>query len=713
MNSFVFFHEIGQRFCGFRCDSIVERNPEASYKAVSLDADEIIGFSFLYKVFFHRFIFQVECYIHAASGFFLRMTPVESVTPVNNAINHGSFDFVSFFDGFETAHILDPVEHAVQCVNAENRWRIICGIFFDECIVLKKFRNICPCCGKKVFLYNGQGHSGGAEVFLDAGPDHVEPVEIDVPGQNIRRHIADYRYLYFRKFPVFRTVDGIVGTDMNEEELCKVIGDYDAIITRSQTKVTTKVIDAAKNLKVIGRAGVGIDGIDVAEATKKGITVVNTPESNTIAACEHTIALMLSMTRHIPQAHQSIMEGRWDRKSFTGIQLLNKTVGIIGVGRVGSNVAKRLQAFNMRTIGYDPYIPLERGKQLGVELVDLDSLLKESDYITLHTPLTDETRGMIGKKEIEKMKDGVRIVNASRGAVVDINALADALKSGKVAGAGIDVWPHEPLKPEENPFLGMTNVALTPHLGASTKEAQAGVATDVAIGVMQALHGEPVATAVNASPITKATLHVIQPYFNLCERMGNIAIDLAGGRINRVNVEYTGELADTETAPLTTAVLKGLLAPVLQQTVNFVNARGIAENRHMDVREVKAKKGHYFTNTISLTVDTDKGSHRITGSLFDRKEAKIVSIDHFRVDFEPKGCIIIAPHEDKPGMIGQVASVLGKEHININGMQVGAGKEEGTNVMAVAVDKDIPSAVIPALMNIDGIHDVKVIHCEH
>ena len=459
--------------------------------------------------------------------------------------------------------------------------------------------------------------------------------------------------------------------------------------------------------------GVGIDGIDIAEATKKGITVVNTPESNTIAACEHTIALMLSMTRHIPQAHQSIMEGRWDRKSFTGIQLLNKTVGIIGVGRVGSNVAKRLQAFNMKTIGYDPYITLERGKQLGVELVDLDTLLKESDYITLHTPLTDETRGMIGEKELAKMKDGVRLVNASRGAVVDIKALADALKSGKVAGAGIDVWPNEPLKPEENPFLGMTNVALTPHLGASTKEAQAGVATDVAIGVAQALHGEPVATAVNASPITKATLHVIQPYFNLCERMGNIAIDLAGGRISTVNIEYTGELTDTETAPLTTAVLKGLLSPVLQQTVNFVNARGIAEERHIDVREVKAKKGHYYTNTISLTIDTDKGTHRITGSLFDRKDAKIVSLDHFRVDFEPKGCIIIAPHEDKPGMIGQVASVLGSAGININGMQVGASADKGTNVMAVAVDKDIPTAVLPALMNIDGIHDVKVIHCEH
>ena len=335
--------------------------------------------------------------------------------------------------------------------------------------------------------------------------------------------------------------------------------------------------------KVIGRAGVGIDGIDIPEATAKGITVVNTPESNTIAACEHTLALMLSITRYIPQAHQSIMEGRWDRKSFTGIQLLNKTVGIIGVGRVGSNVAKRLQAFNMKTIGYDPYIPLERGQQLGVDLVDLDTLLRESDYITLHTPLTEET------KEIEKMKDGVRIVNASRGAVIDIDALAEALKTGKVAGAGIDVWTNEPLKPENNPFLGMKNVTLTPHLGASTAEAQTGVATDVARGVADALHGEPVATAVNASPITRATLAVIQPYFNLCERMGNIGIDLADGRISRVSVEYTGELTETETTPLTTAVLKGLLTPILQQTVNFVNARNIAEDRHMEIREGKKR----------------------------------------------------------------------------------------------------------------------------
>ncbi len=501
--------------------------------------------------------------------------------------------------------------------------------------------------------------------------------------------------------------------NMEEEELCRVIGGYDAIITRSQTRITGKVIEAAKNLKVIGRAGVGVDGIDIPAATKHGITVVNTPESNTIAACEHTIALMLAMTRHIPQAHQSIMEGRWDRKSFTGIQLLNKTVGIIGVGRVGSNVAKRLQAFNMRTIGYDPYIPLERGKQLGVELVDLDTLLAQSDYITLHTPLTDETRHMITAKEIAKMKDGVRIVNASRGAVIKIDDLAEALKSGKVAGAGIDVWAKEPLKPEENPFLGMKNVCLTPHLGASTVEAQIGVATDVAKGVADALHGEPVATAVNASPITKSTLAVIQPYFDLCERMGNIGIYLADGHISRVTAEYTGELKDTETAPLTTAVIKGLLTPVLQATVNFVNARNIAEERHMDIREVKAGKGKYFTTSITVTIETDKGSHTITGVLFDRKEAKIVQIDGYLMDFEPKGYLLIVPHADRPNMIGQIAGILGDAGININGMQVGRTAQQGTNIMAVAVSTDLPNDLLVTLRNIDGILDLKVINCEN
>lgn len=501
--------------------------------------------------------------------------------------------------------------------------------------------------------------------------------------------------------------------NMPEEELCRVIGSYDALITRSQTKVTRKVIDAAPRLKVIGRAGVGVDGIDIAAATARGIIVVNTPEANTIAAAEHTVALMLGMTRQIPQAHQSIMEGRWDRKSFMGIQLLNKTVGIIGVGRVGSNVAKRLQAFDMTTIGYDPYISAERGRQLGVALVDLDTLLARADYITLHVPLTKETRSMIGAPEIAKMKDGVRIVNACRGAVIDTQALAEALRSGKVASAGIDVYPEEPLKPENNPFLGMKNVCLTPHLGASTREAQVGVAVDVASGVAAALRGEPVATAVNASPITKHTLSVIKPYFNLCERMGNIGICLAEGQISQITVAYTGELTKTETSPLTTAVLKGLLSPVLQETVNDVNAPGIAERRHMDIREIKGGKDPYFSTTVTVTVRTDQGMHQMTGVLFDKKEARIVRIDAYRVDLTPSGYFLIVPHEDKPGMIGQMATILGKAGININGMQVSRTTKEGTNMMAVALEKDIPRDILLQLKSIHGILDIKVIHCEH
>ena len=274
-----------------------------------------------------------------------------------------------------------------------------------------------------------------------------------------------------------------VKKNLDEQGLIDCIGEYDGLITRSMTHVTEKVIEAATKLKVIGRAGVGVDSIDLKSATVRGIVVVNTPTSNTLAATEHTCAMIMAITRHIPQAHNSLMAGNWDRKTFTGIQLQNKTIGIIGVGRIGSRIAKRMQAMEMKTIGYDPYIPEERFKQLGVEQVDLDTLFKRSDYITMHTPLTKETRGLIGKEEIAKMKDGVRVINVSRGAVLDIYALAEALKSGHVAGAAIDVFPTEPLTKDINPFLGMDNVVITPHLGASTVEAQIGVSVDVSVGI--------------------------------------------------------------------------------------------------------------------------------------------------------------------------------------------------------------------------------------
>ncbi len=504
-----------------------------------------------------------------------------------------------------------------------------------------------------------------------------------------------------------------VKTNMTPEQLAGCIGDYDALVTRSQTKVTKEIIDAADRLKVIGRAGVGVDNIDIPAATAKGIVVLNAPEGNTIAATEHTIAMMMSMTRHIPQAHQSLQEGKWDRKSFDGIQVQGKTLGIIGVGRIGSRVARRMQAMEMTTIGYDPYISDERARQVGVELVDFDTLLAKSDYITIHTPLTAETREMLNAAAIAKMKDGVRIVNCARGGCMDPLAVAEGLKSGKIAGAAIDVYPREPLKKEDNPFLGLPNVVQTPHLGASTVEAQIGVAVDVASGVIDALEGRPVMTAVNMAPIPRSVADVIAPYFTLAERMGTIGIYLADAPITGVEVEYTGSLAQTETQALTTALLKGLLKPILQETVNFVNAPAIAKKRNLNVKEVKSHMTGYFSTAITAVLSTPKGVHRLVGTLFDGKEAKIVEIDGYRVDFKPEGYLLLAPHIDQPNMIGQIATILGRAAININGMQVGSSKEaRGVKIMAIAVGDDIPNELMLRLRGIQGILDVKLINCE-
>lgn len=503
-----------------------------------------------------------------------------------------------------------------------------------------------------------------------------------------------------------------IKTNMPPEELIACIGEYDGLITRSQTQVTEEVIAAATNLKVIGRAGVGVDNINIPAATARGIVVCNAPEGNTIAAVEHTIGMMLAVTRHIPQAHQSIQEGKWDRKSFTGIQLQGRTLGVIGVGRVGSRVAKRMQAFEMNVIGYDPYITEERARQIGIELVDFDTLLKTSDYITIHTPLTKETRDMIDAEAIAKMKDGVRLVNCARGECFDNQAIAEALKSGKVAGAAIDVYPNEPLTLENNPFLGMFNVVQTSHLGASTIEAQEGVAVDVAYGVIDALNGKPVMNAVNMAPIPKSVAAVIQPYFGLAERMGTIGIYLASGPVKEVEIEYSGELSNTETEHLSTAFLKGMLNPILQDSVNYVNAPGLAKKRNIDVKESKTQKVGYYTTAITARIKTSNGEHIIAGTLFDGKQPKIVQIDQYRVDFTPEGYLLLVPHVDQPNMIGQIATILGKAQININGMQVGNTTESGTNIMAVAVNDDIPNDILLQISGIEGIFDVKLIHCE-
>ncbi len=497
-----------------------------------------------------------------------------------------------------------------------------------------------------------------------------------------------------------------------EDELVKIIGDYDGILTRSQIRFSKRLIEAGKKLKVIGRAGVGVDNIDIATATAQGIVVCNTPESNTIAATEHTCAMILAITRHIPQAHQSIQEGKWDRKSFDGIQLQGKTLGIIGVGRIGSRVAKRMQAMEMTTIGYDPYITEERFKQVGVEPVDFDTLLEKSDYITIHTPHTKETNEIISAEAIAKMKDGVYFINVARGKCMDAQAVAAALKSGKIAGAAIDVYPNEPLTADTNPFLGMPNVVQTPHLGASTKEAQVSVAVDGAHSVVDALLGRPVMTAVNMNPISKEVARVIEPYFGLAERMGTIGAFLAEGAVGQIDIEYTGDLADTETAALSTALLKGFLNPYMLGSVNFINAPEMAKKRNIDVREVKSHHAGYFSTAIKLIVKSKKGEHVVMGTLFDGKVAKIVRIDEYHVDFAPKGILLLVPHIDRPNMIGQMATILGAAQININGMVVGNTTKSDTNIMAIAVDDDIPNNVMLQLKGVEGVLDVKLIDCE-
>lgn len=502
------------------------------------------------------------------------------------------------------------------------------------------------------------------------------------------------------------TVD--VRTKLPPEELIRIIPEYDALVVRSETKVTKEVIEAAVNLKAIGRAGVGVDNIDVEAATQKGIIVMNAPEGNTIAATEHTVAMMMAMTRNIPQAYSSMKQGEWQRSKFTGVEVRGKTLGIVGLGRIGTGVAKRAIAMEMNIVAYDPFITTERAKALGIELKELDDVFAKADFITLHLPLTPETKNLVNQDAFAKMKKGVRIINCARGGVINEQDLAAAIEKGIVAGAAIDVFEKEPVSPD-NPLLKSDKVVVTPHLGASTQEAQVGVAVDVAHGIIAALKGEPVATAVNMAPIPAHVLERIKPFFNLAEKMGCLAVYMADGRIDSIQVEYHGEITEVDTKMLTTAMVKGVLNPVLQETVNYVNAPGIAKMRGIKVTEIKNKHTADFADLITLKINSDKGQHTIGGTLFGQ-EGRIVAIDGHRVDVDPSGWLMISPHINRPGIIGKVGTILGQENINIASMQVGRTSIEGTNIMALGVDANIPSEVLAKIKAVDGIFGAKLVN---
>ena len=433
---------------------------------------------------------------------------------------------------------------------------------------------------------------------------------------------------------LFQKEEGIeveVKIGMTPQELLSCIGSYDALVVRSETKVTAEVLAAAKNMKVIGRAGSGVDNINVTEASKRGIIVMNTPGGNTVTTAEHAISLLLSLVRNIPQATASMREGKWEKKKFMGVEVMDKTLGVIGLGKIGTEVAKRAKGLFMNVIAYDPYISEDAARKLQVELVDLESIYKRSDLITIHVPKNTETSYMINQETIQKMKDGVRIVNCARGGLVDEKALAEALTSGKVAGAALDVFEKEPPSPD-NPLLSIPSVICTPHLGASTEEAQDNVAIAIADQMVDYLKNGTIRNAVNTPSIPQEVLSGIKPFVSLAENMGRLLSQISEGRMQKFTVTFHGEVLNYDVAPITVAAIMGLLKPILQETVNYVNAPILAKEREINVEEIKETATGDFTNLITLTLVTDKGVNTVSGTLFGKANPRIVKINSFTVE---------------------------------------------------------------------------------
>jgi D-3-phosphoglycerate dehydrogenase len=498
-------------------------------------------------------------------------------------------------------------------------------------------------------------------------------------------------------------VDVDVKTELKENELCKILGDYDALLVRSGTDVNAKVIETGRKLKFIGRAGVGVDNINVDAATRKGIIVANAPEGNTLAATEHTMAMMLSLARNIPQANASLKKNEWKRSKFMGVELNEKTLGIAGFGRIGREVAKRALAMDMKVVTYDVFIAKDVAARLGVRVVSLEELFRVSDVITVHTPLTKETTHLINEKTIATMKDGVRIINCARGGIIDEKALYNAIKSGKVAGAALDVFEEEP--PVDSPLLTLDNVIVTPHLGASTVEAQLNVAVSVAKQCIEVLNGGTAKYVVNAPMVPAEHAEVLEPFAQLAEKMGRFAIQTAGGRLTSVECIYGGELSAYAGSMkfITRLALKGLLDPVLQQPVNIVNAEFIAKERGITVSETVTQEASGFKNLITIKIKTDKGGESVSGTVFFKGRSRIVAVGGYTMDMIPEGYVIVSRHLDKPGVIGRASTILGKNNINIAGMQVGRINPGEQAIMVLNVDSEVPAEVMEEIRSMPGI----------
>ena len=485
---------------------------------------------------------------------------------------------------------------------------------------------------------------------------------------------------------------------ISKEQLLKEVKKYNGLVVRSATKVTKEVIDASEgNLKIIGRAGIGVDNVDVEYATKNGIVVMNTPEANAITTAEHTITLLCSLARNIPQAHSSIKEGRWDRSKYKGVELYGKTIGFIGLGNIGKLVAERAIGLKLNAVAYDPFLTPESVSKLGVELVELDELIEKADIISVHTPLTPETKNLINKKTISKMKDGVLIINCARGGIINEEDLSEAIKSGKVAGTGIDVYTSEPVE-QDNPLLALDeNVVLTPHLGASTEEAQQKVGVAIAEQLVDFAQNDVVRNAVNMPSLSLEQLKSMKPYLNLAEKIGSLQGQLCKGAVKEINIEYNGDVSNLNTQPLTVAALKGFLTPIMDLVVTFVNAPVIAKERGIKVIESRTETSNEYTSLINITVTTSEGTTGVSGTIYGKEEPRIVWVNGMSVDVVPQGHLLVSENYDKPGFIGAMASLLGERDVNIGLMHLGREKIGGRAIVFTNVDSPLSDELMKEL----------------
>ncbi len=498
-----------------------------------------------------------------------------------------------------------------------------------------------------------------------------------------------------------------VKTGMNPDELKAVIGDYDGLVIRSATKVTADLLESASRLRVVGRAGIGLDNVDIPAASQKGVVVMNAPDGNATTAAEHAICMMMSLSRNIPQANASMKAGKWEKKKFMGRELTGKTFGVIGVGRIGGIAANRAQGLKMKTIAYDPHMPKDIAEKMGVELVTLDELARRADYISVHVPLTKETKNLVSQEFFTRMKKDAMFIDCARGGVCDEKALYEALINNEIGGAALDVFAQEPTTLENCKLLGLDNFICTPHLGASTSEAQENVAVAIAEQVADYLIKSSVTNAVNVPSVSDDVLAQVGPYITLGEMLGSLHMQLARGGVEEVALEYGGALAEQNISPITVAFLKGLFTPILKDAVNFVNAPIIARDRGIKIIESRTDRSDDFTNSLSIRVTTDEGENVLVGTVFGKNEPRLVRLNKFRLEVLPSGPMLLVFNNDVPGVIGALGTELGRNNVNINSMTVGREVESKQNIIFLGTDQLITKEMVEDVRALENISDAR------